>query len=247
MEELKEKRLVAERLATLKKRQHLVRTLLKDYALERPADEVIPGPADVCSMDEFKTIIEDTPEDVEVSEQTFWPAMERLPQLIDEWRAAKDAELVRIINAAASDGSQSKESQSESDRAQLELATTIFQCTSCQRSISYPRILIHSCVHCLRDAWRRPDDPTSKLWQNLDDEPWNSGGDRVIIHKKGRPAARCVVMSCGLDPDTTTAQEMDNLDGRLSCLKCYKETLERWVMTWRTAVRRYVSYLASIG
>jgi hypothetical protein len=237
LEELKEKRLTAERLATFKKRQNLIATLLKAYTRERPITEVIPGPADVCNMDEFRAIIEDTDVDMEVTEANFKEAMGRLPQLILEWRSAKDAELVHIMNEHAATGvSRRNESQPQRDRTQLELATTFFQCEICNASISYPRILVHSCVHGLRDYWHDYDEFRCKLWLNLDDEPWNFAGDRIGIYLRGGPVAREIVISCGLDPDTTTAKEMDNFDARFECLGCYSEFHGRLIMAWRTAV-----------
>jgi hypothetical protein len=247
LEELKEKRLmvkrVAERVAMLKKRQNIVVALLKTYVLEQPVTAVIPGPADVCDMNEFKGIIEDTPDDVEVSEEAFKQAMGRLPQLIAEWRSAKDTELVHIINkGTAPDKSQSSESLNENDRKQLELATTIFRCRVCYLLIPYPRILVHSCVHGLRYSRNNSEETCSKLWQNMDDEPWNFGGDRVGIAELGKTATRLVVISCGLDPDTTTAVAMDDLDARFEGLTCYDWTPGRLVMGWRAAVCYLISY-----
>jgi hypothetical protein len=237
LEELKEKRLMTGRLAAFKRRQSLVATLLKAYTRERPITEVIPGPTDVCNMDEFRTIIDDTDVDVEVTETNFKEAMNRLPQLVTEWRITKDAELVHIMNEYALPcGSGHNEPQPQHDRAQLELATTLFQCKICNAPISYPRILVHSCVHSLRDYWQDSDEFRRKLWLNLDDEPWNYVGDRIGIYEKGGPAAREIVISCGLDPDTTTAQEMDDLDARYECLGCYAEFHGRLIMGWRTAV-----------
>ncbi|KIM79642.1 hypothetical protein PILCRDRAFT_823182 [Piloderma croceum F 1598] len=240
LEELKEKRLTAERLATFKKRQNLIATLLKAYTRERPVTEVIPGPTDVCNMDEFRTIIEDTDVDVEVTEANFKEAMNRLPQLVTEWRITKDEELVHIMNEYVTpSGSRRNESQPQHDHTQLELATTFFQCKICNTSISYPRILVHSCVHSLRDYWRDYDEFRCKLWLNLDDEPWNFAGDRIGIYLRGGPPAREIVMSCGLDPDTTTAKQMDDLDARFECLGCYSEYHGRLIMAWRTAVTHY--------
>lgn len=239
LEELKEKRQLKERLTMLMNRQNLVAKLLRDYTLERPINDVIPGPADVCDMDEFSAIIKDTPDDVEVSEGTFKPAMYRLPQFIAEWRAAKDAELTRILNkATVPDGQQSEKLVPElGDRTQLELATTIFRCNCCNSPISYPRILVHSCMHRLRDVYNDYDHPLSKLLSNLGDEPWNYGGDRVRIDDQGQATVRLVVKCCGLDPDIATAHEMDVLDARFECVKCCNPLYgSRMVMGWRIAV-----------
>jgi hypothetical protein len=42
-----------------------------------------PGASDICNMDEFKAIIEDTPIDVEVNEGSFEHAVARLPLLVE--------------------------------------------------------------------------------------------------------------------------------------------------------------------
>jgi hypothetical protein len=240
MKELKEKRLVAERLATLKKRQLLVVSLLKTYTLEQPVTALIPGPADVCNMDDFKAVIEN-PNYVEVTKETFKEAMDRLPQLIDDWRVAKDAELVCILNKQAS-GSHLKESSPVDNRALLELATTSFRCRICSSTILYPRILVHSCTHSLRLSWRDYDDSHSILCRNIDDEPWNFAGDRVSVDEQGKIAANLVVRSCGLDPSTTSASEMDDLDARFECTVCSNVHLGRLVMGWTAAVCHLTSF-----
>jgi hypothetical protein len=174
---------------------------------------------------------------VEVTEETFKQVVDRLPRLVIEWRSAKDEELVRIINNdTALDGSQSDQLQPENDRTQLELATTLFQCKICYTQISYPRILVHSCMRTLRHSYRDYDDPQSILWRNMVEEPWNLGGGRVGISGKGKLAARLVLESCGLDPGTTTANDMDDLDARFECLRCHNEIRGRSFMGWRAAV-----------
>jgi hypothetical protein len=237
LEGLKEKRLAAERVVTLKQRRCLIITLLESYVRRRPVTEVIPGPADVCNMAEFKTIIEDTSLDVEVCSMSFRHAMDLLPQLVADWRKAKDAELVCIVDQDTSPfGSPQNDSSAANDYSRLGLATTIFQCKVCQEPISYPRILVHSCVHALRNSLYPYDDPHSKPWRDLNDEPWNFGGNRIGIDLRGKRAASLVVRSCGLDPDTTTAGEMDDLDARFECLGCYDDLCGRLIMGWRVAV-----------
>ena len=73
-------------------------------------------------------------------------------------------------------------------------------------------------------------------------KPWNMGGDRIGVDKRTMPAARPVVECCGLDPDTTTAQEMDELDARLECKTCL-DVATRYVMSWRAAVRMILVFL----
>ena len=237
LKKIRRERLEVEQFARLRKRANVVVALLGDYALERPVNEVIPGPADVCDMDEFKTVIEDTPDDVEVTQESFKQAMERLPQLITEWRSAKDAELVRIMSASASTPTESqvKESQPANNRALLELATTFFHCKSCSAMMSYPRILVHNCTHVYSWRHRELNDPRSSLWGILADAPWNLGGLVVGVKEGAKESGSLVVKSCGLDPDTTSTQEMDNLDARFECESCVSPS-GRLTMEWRMAV-----------
>lgn len=96
MTELRTKRVATERFVALTKRQKILDDLLRAYRFQRAVEDVIPRLADVCEMHAFKTILWDTPTDVEVTECTFQPAMEQLPQLIDKWRDEKDAELLNL-------------------------------------------------------------------------------------------------------------------------------------------------------
>lgn len=246
MADLRDKRMKKERIAMLKQRQKVVVTLLKAYSLGRPVTEVIPGPVDICNMAEFKVVIEDTPIDVEVNEGSFDQAVAYLPLLVSEWRAAKDAELISIINGVTASESQSYVSTPDINRKQLELATTLFRCKVCYTPITYPRILVHSCTHDLRYTWRNidADDPRSILWQSLGDEPWNLGGDRVGFDKRVHSAARQIIEYCQQNPDTVTAREMDELDIRLECSSCSDVVSGRLVMGWRQAVWILLDILA---
>ncbi|KDQ60885.1 hypothetical protein JAAARDRAFT_77035 [Jaapia argillacea MUCL 33604] len=70
MQDLKEKRLNRERRERIHLRQKVVKTLLDQYSRTRPYEEIHPGLADVCLMEDFKKVI-DLPEDAEVTEASF--------------------------------------------------------------------------------------------------------------------------------------------------------------------------------
>jgi len=237
LKEIRRERLKVEHHNRLRKRANVVVGLLKAYTLERPVNDIIPGPADICEMDEFKAVIKDTPDDVEVSQDAFEHAMGRLPQLITEWRSAKDAELVRIMKAstALAPSEPQLTSQPGSDRMQLERATTLFECKQCGTTVSYPRILMHHCTHSYSWHNHDVDDPRSILWEILLDVPWNLGG-KVGVKVQGKVIASQIVQSCGLDPDTASSQEMDELDARFECVKCFSDKSGRYIMGWRMAV-----------
>lgn len=233
MAELRDKRLKKERAVIIRHRQKIVVGRLKGYSIERPVNEIIPGPVDICNMEDFKAVINDTPVDVEVNNQSFEQAVSRLPLLIDEWRATKDTMLVCIMNKTISPESEAYVSTPDVNRKQLELATTIFKCKICINPITYPRILVHNCTHDNHTFWRDSDDLQYALWRNLNDEPWHI--ERVGFEKRAHLAARQVMECCQQDPDTVTAGEMDELDLWFECTRCFNDS-GRLVMGWKTAV-----------
>lgn len=246
MEGIKTDRLEKERIETLKQRHLVVADLFKQYSLKQPASAILPGPADVCIMPEFRSIIWDTPIDTKVDEKAFAHGIGRLPQLVEEWRSAKDAELLSILNSAASpkpnaeSSGKPKDQEHEIaiDRTQLDLAVTQFQCKLGGHTISYPRILIHSCTHSLLPDWRVPSprDPCRAMWQSLKEEPWNHDGDRVGIDQRIKPHLTKLIECCGLDPNVVTNDQMDELDARFECISCLYPASGRLAMGWRMAV-----------
>lgn len=221
MEEIKGERLQRERQAILTRRQKIVADLLMAYRLTRPITDIIPGPADMYEMHEFKTIIEDTPFDEEVTERTFEQLMTKLPSFIDKWRDEKDAELLHIMDASYT---------LENDRSKLDLATAVFKCYFCPPFISYPRILFHFCLfnHADLNRSRRKG-----LGRKLKDCVWNCSKGVSIVEDRTRFTR--IVECYGLDPDLTTAAQLDQLDARLECID-QRTTSKHLMMDWRSAV-----------
>lgn len=226
--ELREKRLDRERMQTLKARYLLAANVLKTYTLQRPITDIIPGMADVCEMPPFKTVIWDTPMDVEVTEIAFESAMEQLPQLINRWRDDKDTELLHVLDPSF---------QLEKDREQLDLVTSQFHCQKCCRVIAYPRILIHKCMTTYGpNRYDGLDKTLDRIWNNLSYQPWNFN-NRL---REARSKARRIIAYCLKEPDSTTSKEMDQLDPRLECSHCSSVNRGgRLAMDWRSAVSYY--------
>lgn len=228
MFELRDQRLAKECLAILAARCKVVGSLLELYKLGRPATDIIPNFADVCEMPEFWTIIRDTPLDILVTERTFQSAMEQLPQLVDKWRDEKDAELLRFIDPSAS---------LEEDRGKLDLAITVFDCKECGNIITYPRILVHRCMTSIPLLWRlrgtKMDNPLCSLWKNCGYRPWNFGQNLITVTPRSQ--IEDIVKCCRMDPGATSVAQMDELDARLECRRCYMID-GPLIMGWRTAV-----------
>jgi hypothetical protein len=121
MEDVRARRLKEEHSCVINARRLLFVQVFKDYIATRPVVEANPGPADVYKMDKFKTIVEDTPKEAAVTSETFQEVVERLPLLCNQWRKARNMELIAIIEKSL------KHEIATKSETRLDLATTFFQ------------------------------------------------------------------------------------------------------------------------
>lgn len=234
MEGIKAERITLALRSARSQRQHVLSRIHEEYVAAQPLHSIIPGFADLVMMDKFKTVIEDTPVEQEVTAAHFQEAMSELTSLIDVWRQSKDRELLEMMKACSDIGPDAQESM-------LHLATTFFHCTSCRAEVQHPRILIHSCTTSLRFS----EDVSSPYFVDLGCEPWNFGGKRVSFHQVAYTTSRSILTVCGFDPDVTTAQDIHNVDPLIECLDCSNEKQGRLVMRWPQAVCLTSLYIIS--
>ena len=247
LDSVKTKRLQRERMTAINDRYRTMATILDSYFLTQDLRKAFPSVADVCDMRDVKSIIQDTPVEVTVTKDSFAEVEARLPRLCDEWRSAKDQELVSMMQTAGVEGCIKIEEgeEDEVDVSCLDLATTWFLCRDCTEPISYPRVLAHGHAIAIDYRNRRGDEPEMLIGLNCD--LWNRNGDRISFHQPAHEAARMIVQACGLDPDLTTADVMNGIDPILECTACYDETngcnSGKLAMRWRRAVRSYGTLL----
>ena len=116
----------------------------------------------------------------------------------------------------------------------------MFSCSKCPAMCSYPSVLLYDCLNKVSEA-KLSDGGIRNLRQSYDTRP------EAIYHRGvatlglatlwifPRAKVKNVIKACGRDPQTTTCQEMDAEDVRLSCSLCrYPGSL--LLMTWRTVV-----------
>ena len=129
---------------------------------------------------------------------------------------------------------------------QLKLATTVFKCYACPTATTisdpfssdsdddeffvfqptvmplfYPKVLGHRCLTRLRQRWtyETNSDPSKALIFDVRDrEKWACSSLRLDTYT-GK-VVRQIVDALDLDPTTTTAEDMDQLDPRFGCLSC---------------------------
>lgn len=227
----------------LQARLKIVEDLLKEYEAEQPIHAVVPGLGDICNMVEFRSLIIDPEDGVDVLKNDFETAMIQLPTLISAWRMEKEAELVSLMLNPNPDIPSATSSDPDSNRKQLELAKAQFHCKSCNEAISYPRILVHRCMTEYRPSQRAADSDDEKImWSCQHKTPWDHS-KIIAFGGQIQSSITQLLTSCALDPDNTTAQQMDDYDFRFECLGCKSNSEGASIMSWRSTVSSHSSIM----
>lgn len=119
MEEVKAKRVERECVDKIIARQGILLPLLKAWRSTYSPTEVLPRYPDIVHMTPFSMIIQN-PDNGELYEDSYVDAVAQSPRLCAEWRDEKGEVLLSLFPAPA-----------VTERAVLELATTVFSCDSC--------------------------------------------------------------------------------------------------------------------
>ncbi|KAG6810350.1 hypothetical protein H0H92_012214 [Tricholoma furcatifolium] len=223
MQNARKRRLEEKFNATVGKRGVILSEVLEAYASLQPIHSIIPPLADVAILPAFRTIIEDTPLDEEVTAVHFQDAMVNFPRIVAEWREAKDIELVQLVDKAFDSDTNEPDSDTKATSLTLRHPGTFFECTKCRRIISYPRVLVHQC--CFSKAVIPCHD---QYIRNLGSRLWTP----TIRYCRDLSAnARLILRNCDLG-DSSTHDEVLEKDIRFECLTCFSPKEGRLLMRW---------------
>lgn len=97
MQRMKTERLERERKALIIARKRTAVSVLRAYKISRlPFTDVMPEPMDFCAFSQVSEILE-LPTETQVTEETFAPIVEKMDELVGEWRAAILGSLVQKV------------------------------------------------------------------------------------------------------------------------------------------------------
>ncbi|KZT28749.1 hypothetical protein NEOLEDRAFT_775170 [Neolentinus lepideus HHB14362 ss-1] len=209
-----------DRINTIMLADRLVAKVYEAWVDRQSRIKAFPSAADVCMSKGFSL----GSGDPEEATDNLYAMAQELPRLVDEWRQDVKLELCKLLPALPEDHSDGDNAWKDPRR--LELATTIFRCQSCRDLIHYPRVLVHSCMTDISNDHR--DYIGTEMGISVDDitrclvalrcEPWNYDGDKLVYDEPASELARSLVEACGLFPDTTIKDQMDELNARFTCL-----------------------------
>lgn len=249
----------------LKSRRQRVLRILEDHKVK--GADIIPEPFDFCEHPPIKSLIDVglyRDDYMDIDDTDFSPI---IALFFQEWRARIDRAMVHILLKVERTTSPALVSDYDAIVAAertLRLATTVFRCVRCtsdldipsgRRPLFYPKVLAHGCLTGkIPDKWCSELDHAPKPKMFWTDE------SRDLLHYKSQRTAwtakslcldreagvmvEAIVRVVGLDPNVTTAVEMDQLDARLGCLGCGR-IINNLIMVqsfgWRSAVSRSLS------
>ncbi|KAK0470525.1 hypothetical protein IW261DRAFT_1597829 [Armillaria novae-zelandiae] len=209
----KDQRLLSERFNSV---QNILSNALQRYLISS-STSIAPDYVSLAILEDCKRILDTTPLDQPLGEDSFSTVVTRLPEIIDEWRTVNEDECLEMLRQAT---------DTDVGKEDLYLATTIFQCLACKQPVMYPKVLVHQCEQL---SGQRTSCP-----RKVDGFPWLKPSNLFKFHRRGSDAARAVVVACGLDPNVTTYAQMNALHPLLECLG--RHDFGRLVLRWQQAL-----------
>lgn len=222
----------------------------EDYAQCNPVNTIIPPLSDIYSLAPFRSLIRNAPLGTKLTLGHFCKAIDQLPSLISTWVDVTTTMLLREMH----------EEGVQLDVSDLVLATALFDCTYCGRNgpfygrcdrlISYPRVLVHRGAkgnHVSSNVspahWDRVYDSSDWDDSMLDEDntPQNTL-PTIQFSKDIYERVTFLVQLCGLNPLTTTAHQMDELNLIFTSTNYpYSSMNQRHCMTWRRTASIFIS------
>ncbi|KAG9023860.1 hypothetical protein FRB95_012392 [Tulasnella sp. JGI-2019a] len=225
----KRERLKLARASLLDRRREVVISILRRHPVNTNITENFfrPSLEEVAYAFEPITLVVDREDDEEASAEDFEGALEGVEEWVEEWRIEKRTEILEIMVSAGAVAI--SDPLTEHDFARLKLATTMFSCT-CRISIRYRDIeATPGGLMCFKLLGRHHRTCGNKAF------PWNT--ECFKYSADAEEMIRQLVIAVGRNPETTTTDQMDELNARFYCQGCPK--WDRLARSWRNCAAHF--------
>ncbi|KAG9025619.1 hypothetical protein FRB95_009960 [Tulasnella sp. JGI-2019a] len=198
----KERRLDRERRILVTERRKVFVTVIKDFQESNGLWECsfAPSLTEILATPPFWDVVEQTG-DANITAEDFDGAIAAFPDWIEKWKTSKMMELLKIM--ANGGGPPLPNTPSNADFIVFNLAKTFFRC---KRSIGIGKMHTlgnmdrHACIHRVHFPGAGDREITDWAFGCL---VYNADASRMVEK---------LITAAGLNPDTTTAEDMDRLD-----------------------------------
>lgn len=110
------------------------------FALSQPPGTIIPTLAELALMEEFAEPLGSIPLDQSMPAGALDPAIARIPHLVQAWQMRLEDSLLDLLRQ-----SPAYAGREDLTRDTLSYASTLFTCTHCVGTLTYPGIFAHPC------------------------------------------------------------------------------------------------------
>ncbi|KAJ8502737.1 hypothetical protein ONZ45_g11487 [Pleurotus djamor] len=212
-------------------RRKLLAQAVTNWKNTQPVSAVVPSPADLLQMEEMQPLnarIENDPDNVEFTLETFAEFSTQLPDLCAKWISKATDILLEICKATLC--------LRPVTRDTLNLVTSVFICAECGGVVSYPAVLTHFCFTKPHAQFYDPEDIYDLILEGDSyNTPWMKVAPQSLLwlgHLSNSLAP--LIRSCGFDPQTTTHDQLDEENVIIRFTDIYGGSD---IMDWRCAVR----------
>ncbi|PPR01750.1 hypothetical protein CVT24_001570 [Panaeolus cyanescens] len=236
MHKAKEARLHRERQALLyncfSKRIRMLNEAYEE-ALEKYATyEPRPRAADVFTIPRIRSLVVDTPLEVQLTKDAFNITTSCIPTLLEEANDVIKSKMLALVQEGLAD-------KTYDPTTVLDLATTVFcNYLKSQSGFTAAEAIRHpdSCIVHRSDLDNKADEKAACGVFRQD--AWN-GFPGISFDRESHDKICQLMELCGLDPATTTLAQMNEVNPVFECIPCNKLTTGRLVMSWSLAVKSF--------
>ncbi|KAG8995385.1 hypothetical protein FRB94_009176 [Tulasnella sp. JGI-2019a] len=186
-----------------------------------------PSLDEVASLFEPIRLVVDREDDEEATAKDVHDALEGVEVWVREWRTEKRSRMLQIMVSAGATAI--ADPPKEQDFARLKLATTMFFCTAPppQRASEQAGGRLMCCTLLEKHFRRCRTGMGGFLWNTACLKYSNEASEMI----------RQLAVAVGRDPETTTADQMDDLNARFYCQGCPK--WKKLVRSWRNCAAHF--------
>ncbi|PPQ75930.1 hypothetical protein CVT24_002497 [Panaeolus cyanescens] len=238
MGELQEKRLVAEKKKLLRARMKRLRWEYKEVTERQWKGEGKPPPsvADVFLVPHIRSVVLDTDAEGSIADEEFFTE-DTFPIIVEEARAIAREKLFQVIR-------EGYEKMSEGNTVDpvsvLNLATTMFSIKDQPGTFTLTKATDHKTPIKEPEDMQKLDVVEKLALDVFYYGPWNALGT-ITFDIQGHQIVSALIKMCGLDPLTTTEEELSSVDPIFECLACNSMSEGRMMLRWAGAASHFKS------
>ncbi|KAG8960022.1 hypothetical protein FRC00_000970 [Tulasnella sp. 408] len=167
------------------------------------------------------------------SSRIFDAAFSELPTYLDQWRKERKSELTTLILEARNEAGMEVDLAATEEQDILDLATSVFATCGYWYSFRHDGGTVHWAdsigEHFPRKAFHMPTRNSATAHEEM---------KCIRVVNDWVEHTRLLVLAVGLDPNTATTEDMENLNARFYCEDCSVAKLrgEGFARTWRNCV-----------